>query len=95
MLKHSFSIPLSHKSLPGHFPDNPIVPGVVLLDQIMGFLHASGFKLNVIERAKFTKPVKAGQLLDLECTIKDALVDYDLFNDGVLVATGRITITKE
>ena len=29
-----FSIPLEHPCLPGHFPRQPVVPGVVILDAV-------------------------------------------------------------
>jgi len=35
MLSFSFTIPETHPSLAGHFPGNPIVPGVVMLDRIL------------------------------------------------------------
>lgn len=33
----SFSIPQNHPSIPGHFPGNPIVPGVLLLARVMAY----------------------------------------------------------
>jgi 3-hydroxymyristoyl/3-hydroxydecanoyl-(acyl carrier protein) dehydratase len=33
----SFSIPQNHPSFPGHFPDNPILPGVLLLERVMTY----------------------------------------------------------
>ena len=52
--RHSatLSVPAQHPSLAGHFPGNPIVPGVVLLDEVIaaaeawlgdGF-HVAGFR---------------------------------------------------
>ena len=35
VLEFAFSIPDNHPSLSGHFPGNPIVPGVLLLDQLI------------------------------------------------------------
>jgi 3-hydroxyacyl-[acyl-carrier-protein] dehydratase len=32
------AISADHPSLPGHFPDAPLVPGVVILDEVLGAL---------------------------------------------------------
>ena len=36
-----FRIPHDHPSLPGHFPGNPVVPGVVILDRVFAALEAA------------------------------------------------------
>jgi len=35
MLNYSFTIPETHPALSGHFPGNPLVPGVVILDRVL------------------------------------------------------------
>ena len=52
----SFVIAADHPALPGHFPGRPIVPGVVLLDEVMARLPTGMTLLS----AKFTSPVQAG-----------------------------------
>ncbi len=63
----SFTIPHDHPALPGHFPGNPLVPAVVLID------HASEAArealalgpLAAILRAKFLAPIRPGEVVHL------------------------------
>jgi 3-hydroxyacyl-[acyl-carrier-protein] dehydratase len=57
-LRRSFRIAASHPSLPGHFPGQPVVPGVVLLDQIAAMLE-SEWKLRLVglPQVKFIRPL--------------------------------------
>ena len=48
-----FTIGADHPALPGHFPGQPIVPGVVLLDEVLACL-PPGARLVAV---KFTAPV--------------------------------------
>jgi len=64
--KQELLITHTHPSLPGHFPDNPIVPGVVILDHVMNYWqNNSGKTIRQINQSKFI------QLLtpDQPCTI--------------------------
>jgi len=52
-----------HPSLPGHFPGAAIVPGVVILDEIVAALAEwrEGSHVTVINAVKFLAPLKPDQ----------------------------------
>ncbi|HWA12653.1 MAG TPA: AMP-binding protein [Burkholderiales bacterium] len=55
-----------HASAPGHFPGNPILPGVVLLDEVIAAArdHAGlGRGACTVRSAKFVRPVRPGEEL--------------------------------
>ncbi|MEE8409194.1 MAG: 3-hydroxyacyl-ACP dehydratase FabZ [Myxococcota bacterium] len=62
----------------GHFPDNPIVPGVLLIEgmaQALAYLAMHGASSNVvyltgIDRARFRKPVRPGDRVEFEVRIE-------------------------
>ena len=58
----AFCIPAAHPCLAGHFPGRPVVPGVVLLDEIVSILAATyPGRLAGLPRVKFTHPVSPQQ----------------------------------
>jgi acyl-coenzyme A synthetase/AMP-(fatty) acid ligase len=52
--------PVNHPAGPGHFPGNPIIPGAVLLDELVQAL-SPGDWAGEIESAKFHHPVRPGE----------------------------------
>ena len=60
------SVPADHPSLPGHFPGNPIVPGVVLLDLVFETIAATlPVELVSIVSTKFLQAVTPQMRIDL------------------------------
>lgn len=92
MIRDTFTIPATHPCLAGHFPGDPIVPGSVLLDYIACSLRKNDLQIETLNQAKFIKPAKAEQFIEMELSIVGANVDYNLTHKGALIASGQITI---
>ncbi|TKC86997.1 beta-hydroxyacyl-ACP dehydratase [Trinickia terrae] len=91
----TFEIPLDHPALPGHFPGQPIVPGVVLLDHaISGIGRALDRELGAckISSAKFLSPALPGVPLALSFRMLDSgAIDFSVTTDSRTVATGVLS----
>ena len=65
-----------HPSLPGHFPGAPLVPGVVILDEVVAAVDEwrRDSQLSGVRSVKFLAPLKPGQpfTISLFMTSKDA-----------------------
>ena len=94
----SIRISSSHASLSGHFPENPIVPGAVILDEIISRLEKGGEfdpHLPVLESAKFVRPLCPGETVDLRITqLTDSSVRIEGFVDDMLIIVVGIRIRK-
>ncbi len=55
----------------GHFPDNPILPGIAQLKMVADIIGASredDLRMTGLSRVKFRKIVRPGELLDIHAT---------------------------
>ncbi len=60
--------PAEHAAFPDHFPENPLVPGALLLDETLAVLAgARGLPYEALEvrQAKFVQPVRPDQVIDI------------------------------
>lgn len=66
----TLTIAAAHPTFAGHFPGNPLLPGVVLLDLILA---AAGITaIAGITRLKFLRPVGPGERVDYTLTRLEA-----------------------
>lgn len=81
-----------HPSLAGHFPGNPIVPGVVLLDEVLAALREwqPDFRLASMPSVKFLNPLRPGEpfSIRLEQTTQD--FRFECFTPEHLLAKGAL-----
>jgi acyl-coenzyme A synthetase/AMP-(fatty) acid ligase len=54
--------PADHPTGPGHFPGNPIIPGALLLDELLAAVFPD-VRSGAIEAAKFHRPVQPGETI--------------------------------
>ena len=64
----SFVIDARHPALPGHFPGAPVVPGVIMLDQVFALMGAASSIQRSLAWAKFARPLLPGQLAEVRWT---------------------------
>jgi 3-hydroxymyristoyl/3-hydroxydecanoyl-(acyl carrier protein) dehydratase len=83
-------IEADHPSLPGHFPGNPVVPGVVLLDCVAQALERDGGATFARIRAvKFHAPLLPRQDAELSIEHDDARARFRIERDGEPILSGE------
>ncbi len=86
-----------HPALPGHFPGHPLVPGVLLLEQVALALRVwRDLRLARVLEVKFLAPLLPEEtaLLRLTAIESDSeRIRFEIQRDGVLLARGVIVGT--
>jgi 3-hydroxymyristoyl/3-hydroxydecanoyl-(acyl carrier protein) dehydratase len=94
MLSLSLAVAADHPAYAGHFPGQPILPGVVLLDEALLALAGVQGKPAAtaqIKSAKFLSPVQPGENLRLDYTSTAAGVfRFEVKTSERVVASGIV-----
>lgn len=91
-------IAADHPGLAGHFPGNPIVPGVVLLDEVLRAFAAwrPTDRPMGIPQVKFLAPLRPEQPFTIRLKESGGEVRFDcLREDGRLLARGHLTLAGD
>lgn len=88
-----------HPSLPGHFRDMPLVPGVVILDEVLAALNEwrSDCRLTSIRTVKFLAPLKPEQRFHISlCSHEDdgSEVSFCCRCADRIIAEGRLEVCR-
>jgi 3-hydroxyacyl-[acyl-carrier-protein] dehydratase len=91
------AITADHPSLPGHFPDAPLVPGVLILDEVLAALQdwQKDCQLTAIRTVKFLQPLKPEQsfTICLSTSNDDASrINFSCRIEGHVIVEGQLEV---
>jgi 3-hydroxymyristoyl/3-hydroxydecanoyl-(acyl carrier protein) dehydratase len=94
------AISADHPSLPGHFPGAPLVPGVVILDEVLGALleWRKDCLVSAIRTVKFLVPLKPGQIFTIRFSAGDdggGEVNFSCRVADRVIVEGRLEVCWE
>ena len=91
MASRRLSVPSDHPAFDGHFPERPILPGALLLDEALHLLEAD-IVLDLaaweLASAKFKAPVGPGTELLLEHEASNVRVRFTVYSSAGIVLEG-------
>ncbi len=95
--RHETCIQVSpdHPALPGHFPGTPIVPGVLLLEQVLAAAETwlcCTLAPTGLPQVKFLTPLLPGEEATLRLELADATLEFMVSGKGKKIAAGIFTL---
>lgn len=92
-------VPRQHPSYEGHFPGNPLVPGVLLLHWVCRAVEGVywGHKVAAVKTMKFLAPVRPGDLLLVQVSLQPAgeQCSVAVVRGDEMVARGALRVAPE
>lgn len=85
------AFPSDDQTGPGHFPGNPIIPGALLLDEVVSSILPAGWR-GAVEAAKFHHPVRPGDSVTVTSRTEDGKTRFEchITGSGQLVLSGAL-----
>jgi 3-hydroxyacyl-[acyl-carrier-protein] dehydratase len=91
-------VPAKHPALTGHFPGNPIVPGVVILDAVICAAEAwlgASFQVRRLSHAKFLAPLLPDEAARIDLLLRGPLLEFAVYRGQATIAKGTLSSTRE
>lgn len=92
---HALRVDNTHPSLPGHFPGTPVVPGVVLLNEVLVELQRQLPEVEVagIKKLKFLRMLFPEQTFTVEFAAATASgLRFKCWQEGEVLAEGNLAL---
>lgn len=90
-------VPSGHPCLVGHFPGNPVVPAVVVLDLVLDAVQAwrgPQWRLRRLLAAKFVAALRPDERFEIELTMAGTRLDFRCERGARLLAQGSWEMTR-
>ncbi len=99
ILERSCRVPSDLACLPGHFPDFPVVPGVLQVDWAMSLatdLLGVAPRVEEIESLKFRAPLRPGDHFRIRVRAAPGdRIEFKVWSDDAEYARGRVRVATE
>jgi 3-hydroxymyristoyl/3-hydroxydecanoyl-(acyl carrier protein) dehydratase len=92
-LTASFTVISDHPALAGHFPGNPIVPGVLILEHVLSVIEMHRGRdaaRTHLRQVKFLSPLRPDQAASITVEPQGGRYTFSVSSNGALIATGMI-----
>jgi 3-hydroxyacyl-[acyl-carrier-protein] dehydratase len=91
-----FCIGADHPALPGHFPGQPVVPGVVLLDRVAAAIADwKSARIIGMPQVKFLQALLPDEEAELRLEDGGGGVRFHISRAGAVIATGLVEIAGD
>lgn len=83
-----------HPSLVGHFPGNPVIAGVLILDQVRQVVQQwqPGVSVESLPQVKFSAPLLPGQPLMILLDEQNGKIRFRCESNDIVVAHGELRL---
>lgn len=92
----TFMIAPDHPALPGHFPGYPVVPGVVIIDEVLRAIERTAslcIRITGAPSIKFLAPLLPGEVATIRLhPVNGATLAFTVSRDQTLLASGQWSV---
>lgn len=97
-------VPVDSLWFSGHFPGEPILPGMALISVVWQVIRRAGeekgeaIELSRLKRVRFSQPVRPGEQISVQITVGEEngelVCPFKVINGEIVVCGGMITARK-
>lgn len=94
-VENAAGLSATHPALAGHFPGNPIIPGVILLDEVLAaakVIYGKEITLAGLPQVKFLQPLRPSMAFSIEVTGQGNHLKFICAAEEKVIATGRLDL---